>query len=264
MEHSGKRLADRARRSAGLLRILTPREFRTRYRQSVLDIAWSLISPVVVCAVYGVILTSSFEVEGTCAPYLSSAWTGLVLWTFFATAVGTATGSLLGSADLLSKVYFPREVIPLAVVGATLVDLGIGVGTLVVVVVVQGVGLGATSLLALPAIVLLVVWSAALSMVFGVVAVFLRDVNHAVQLGLRVGFFATPVMYEASFLPASFHWTATASPVAVAIEGVREPLLCGQVPAWGPIATHLVLGLALVVGAVIYTRAVEDRMVDVI
>src|SRR5687768_8544554 len=103
-EPPGPWVVPRARRTWALLRILAPREFRTRYRQSVLDIAWSLISPVVILVVYGIILTRSFGVDGACSPYLSSAWTGLVIWTFFATAVGTATWSLLSSADLLAKV----------------------------------------------------------------------------------------------------------------------------------------------------------------
>jgi lipopolysaccharide transport system permease protein len=257
-------LGGRLRRDLGLVRILAPREFRTRYRQSVLDVAWSLISPVVICAVYGIILTRSFDVDGACSPYLSSAWTGLVLWTFFATAVGTAGWSLVSSADLLGKVYFPREAIPLSVVGATLVDLAVGLVTVVVVVLAQGVDLRPIALTAFAGVAVLVVWAAALSLLFSVVAVFLRDVNHAVQLGLRVGFFATPVMYEASFLPEAFRWTATVSPVAAAIEGVRDPLLCGTSPDVLLLAAHLVVGLAVLALAVLYTRRVEDRMVDVI
>jgi len=257
-------LGGRLRRDAELLRILAPREFRTRYRQSVLDVAWSLISPVVICAVYGVILTRSFDVEASCSPYLSSAWTGLVLWTFFATAVGTGVWSLVSSADLLGKVYFPREAIPLSVVGAALVDLGFGLLTILVVVVAQGVPLGLMALAALPAILMLVVWTAALTLLLSVVAVFLRDVNHAVQLALRVGFFATPVMYEASFLPPALQWTASVNPVAVAIEGVRAPLLCGVAPDGSAIGAQLVVGGVLLVLAVLYTRSVEDRMVDVI
>lgn len=257
-------LVTRAHRVWALLQILTPREFRTRYRQSVLDVAWALISPVTVCAVYGIILTRSFDVGAACSPYLSSAWTGLVLWTFFATAVGTAAWSLISTADLLSKVYFPREAIPLSVVGAGGVDLAVGLVTVLVVVLVQGVDLRPIALTAVFAVVVLIVWSAAISILVAVVSVFLRDVNHAVQLALRVGFFATPVMYESAVLPEGLAWTSTVNPVAVAIDGVREPLLCGQSPAYGLLSIQLGAGLALLVLSVLYTRAIERRMVDVI
>ena len=261
----GRDLGSRVRRVADLLRILAPREFRTRYRQSVLDVAWSLISPIVILIVYGIVLTQSFDVDSACAPYLTSAWTGLVLWTFFAGAVGGAVWSLVSSADLLGKVYFPREAMPLSVVGASLVDLGVGTVTVLILVLVNGnVGLGPMAVAALPSILLLVIWTAGISILVSVVAVFLRDVNHGVQLLLRVGFFATPVMYEASFIPNAFKWTETVNPVAVSIEGVRATVLCGQSPNWDLTLIHLAAASVLLVLAVVYTRAVESRMVDVI
>jgi ABC-type polysaccharide/polyol phosphate export permease len=244
--------------------VLTPRELRIRYRQSVLDIAWALISPLAILVVYGVVLTQSFDVDAGCGPYLSSAWTGLVIWTFFATAVGTAAVSLISSGDLITKVYFPREALPLAMVGASLADLAIGLLTLAVLLPVQGVTLHPVAVTAVLPIAVIVVWSTAISVFVAVVAAFIRDVPHAVQLLLRVGFFATPVMYEASFLPAGLQWTASVSPVAASITGLRDALLCGQVPDVPVLLTHLVVGIALVIVAVAYTRSVETRITDVV
>lgn len=263
-ERTSSDMGRRVRRVIGLLRILTPREIKLRYRENVLDMAWALITPVAVMIVYGIVLTQSFDAEGSCSPYLSSAWTGLVLWTFFATALGMASWSLLSSAELITKVYFPREAIPLSVVGATLLDLGIGAVTIVVVAAVQGVDLSPMALAALPALLVLVVWTAALCVFSSVLAVFLRDVTQAVQLFLRVGFFATPVMYEPSLLPSAFAWTATVNPLAVAITGVREPVLCGVAPDWGVILAQLVVGSIVLVLGVYYVRSVETRMTDVL
>jgi lipopolysaccharide transport system permease protein len=247
-----------------LVAMLTPRELRLRYRENLLDVAWALITPVAVMIVYGIVLTQSFNASGSCAPYLSSAWTGLVIWTFFATALGTASWSLLSSADLITKVYFPREALPLSVVGATLLDLGIGVVTIVVVVLVQHVHLSAMALAAVPAFLILAVWTAAICIFASALAVFLRDVTQAVQLFLRVGFFATPVMYEPSLLPHALAWTATVNPLAVAIDGVRQPVLCGTAPDWTPQLVQLGIGAALLVAAVLYVRSVEARMADVL
>jgi lipopolysaccharide transport system permease protein len=257
-------LTRRLRRVAGLVAILTPRELRLRYRENILDVAWALITPVAIMIVYGIVLTQSLKVSGSCSPYLSSAWTGLVIWTFFATALGTASWSLLSASALVTKVYFPREALPLSVVGATLFDLVIGIVTIGVVVVIQRVDLSLMALTAVVAFLMLVVWTAAVCIFTSVLAVFLRDVTQAVQLFLRVGFFATPVMYEPGLLPDQLAWTATVNPLAVAIAAVRQPVLCGAAPDWIPLLAQLGLGTAALALSVLYVRSVESRMTDVL
>lgn len=254
----------RERRVLGLLRILVPREIRVRYRRSLFDVLWALISPVVILVVYGLILTKSFSVTAACSPYLSSAWTGLVIWTFFASAVADATYSLLSANELVTKVYFPREALPLAVVGAALLDLVVGGLVAVVLFLIQGVRPGFAALWAVLPLLVLVLWSAVISTVVGIVSVFVRDLVHAVQLGLRVGFFLTPVMYETDFLPPILAWTAVINPVAVAIEGVRSSVLCSVPPDRSLLFIHLLVGVAAFVAVTLYTREVEGRIADVV
>ncbi len=257
-------LLGRARRVRALLPILVRREIRTRYRTSVLDLLWTVITPVAIMAVYGFILTRSFKVTGSCAPYLTSAWTGLVLWTVFATAVGSAVYSLVASSDLITKVYFPLEAMPLANTGAALVDLVVGVVTMVVLALAQGVTIRPVAVLAVLSVGLLVLWAAVLAMIAAVLAVFIRDAIHAVNLAIRVGFFLTPVMYESALLPESIAWTAHVNPVAVAIDGVRAALLCGRSPNLVVLAGHYAIALAAFVLSVAYIRSVESRAVDVV
>ena len=252
------------RRVRSLLPILVKREIRTRYRTSLLDLAWAVITPVALLGVYGLILSKSFNVDSACGPYLSSAWAGLVLWTAFSTAVGGAVYSLVAASDLITKVYFPLEAMPLSVAGASLLDLGVGLLSLLVLVMVQGVPLGAAALTMVLPIAVLVVWSAVMSVAVAVLAVFIRDTIHAVNLALRLGFFATPVMYDASFLPPAFAWSASVNPVAAAIAGVRDALLCARAPNVGLLTVHLVVGLVAFVLAVRYVRSVESRIVDVV
>lgn len=255
---------ERVSRVAALLPILVKREIRTRYRTSALDLAWTIITPVTMMVVYGFILTRSFNVTSSCGPYLSSAWTGLVLWTAFATAVGTGVYSLIASSDLITKVYFPLESMPLAMVGASLIDVVVGMVTLVGLALVQGVPVGWVALTGLLPLAVLVVWSAAIAMITAVVAVFVRDAVHGVNLAIRVGFFATPVMYESSLLPAGLAWTAKANPVAASIDGMRSALLCGTLPSVKLLAAQLALGCGLFALAVLYTRSIESRVVDVV
>jgi ABC-type polysaccharide/polyol phosphate export permease len=254
----------RTRQTWTLLQTLTPREFRVRYRESYLDLAWAVVTPLVLLVVYGVILTQAFDADGGCAPYLSSAWVGLVLWTFFSGAVYQACNSLVGSGELISKIYFPREALPLAEVGVSLVDLALGGVTIVVVALVQGAHIGVTALAVVPALLLLIVWTSALGVLVAATTVFVRDVAHIVNLGLRAGFFATPIMYDVSFLPPELRWLAEVNPVAVAIIAVRDGLLCGTWPDWKLMGIQLVIGTVLLVLAVLYVRRYESHMVDVL
>jgi lipopolysaccharide transport system permease protein len=257
-------LGPRLRRVRHLVRTLAEREFKTRYRQSVLDVAWGFVSPIVIMAVYGVILRGAFDVEGDGLPYLSFAWTGVVVWTFFASGLGNGIPSLIHSADLVSKVYFPREAIPLAAVSAALIDFAIASITVVVLAFVQDVGPGLTAVAVVVPLAVLVLWTAAIAVVGGVVSVFVRDVNHFAQLVLRVGFFATPVMYPVSHLPSELQWIGAVNPVAVAIEAIRDTVLRGVWPDWPLLAVHGIVGLVVFVYAILYTREVEDRIVDVL
>lgn len=257
-------LLDRVRWTARLVRVLTPRELRTRYRQSVLDLGWALINPVAVLIIYGIVLTQSFGVTGDGVPYLSSAWSGLVLWTFFSSGLGASAVSLIYSADLITKVYFPKEALPLGSVGASMADLAIGLVSLLVLMPIQGIAFHIEALYGILSILVLVTWTAALSVFAAVLAAFVRDVPQLVSLILRVGFFATPVMYSASNLPRALAWTATWSPVAVAIETFRDSVLRGRVPDLPLICAQLLAGTVLLVVSVLYTRAVESRIADVV
>lgn len=260
----GQDLGDRCRWTVELVRVLSPRELRTRYRQSILDIAWALISPVAVLIVYGIVLTQSFSVTGGGVPYLSLAWSGLVLWTFFATSLGTSVVSLISAQDLVTKVNFPKEALPLSMVGASLADLAIGLVTVFVLATIQGIRPTWHTLLFPLPIIMLVVWTAALAVFVAVFAAFIRDVPHIVQLAIRVGFFATPVMYDAAILPPAFAWTASVSPVAVAIEAFRDAVLRGKVPDLTLLGIQLLVASVLLAASVLYTRAVEARVTDVI
>lgn len=258
------RFRSRMGRTAELVRTLAIREVRLRYRQSLLNVAWALVTPVVVLVVYGTILTQGFDVSMECGPYLSSAWAGLVIWTFFATALSSATGSLISSAGMVTKVYMPLESLPLASVVASLVDLGVGLATLAIVLAVQRVTVDpAAVVIALP-LAVLVIWTAALSIVAGVLAAFARDVVHAVALILRVGFFATPIMYDAQLLPRAFAWSASINPIGVAISAIRDIIFCRTTPDLQLLGIQLFAGIAALVGSVLYVQRIERRVPDVI
>jgi lipopolysaccharide transport system permease protein len=261
---TGGRLSRRILRTAQLVRVLGPRELRLRYRQSLLDVVWAAIGPIVIMLTYGYILTRGFGATMACGPYASGAWAGLVLWTFFATSLGTGVYSLIISADLVTKVYFPREALPLSVMAAAAVELAVGLLTVFALGLAQGVTFTWMALAIVLPLAVLVVWTAALSVLAAVLASFVRDTVHLVSLVLRVGFFAVPVMYDALFLPGPLERFAMLNPIAQAIEGTRAALFCGGGVPVMALSVHLVTGIALLLAVILYTRTVESRITDVV
>ena len=254
----------RERRVLELLGPLVHREIRSRYRTSALDVLWALVNPVVTMAVYGFVLTRGFDVQAHCGPYLVSAWSGLVLWVFFATSVTAAVTSIISSSQTVTKVYFPREALPLAATGSALLDLAIGLLTVLVLLVLSGVGFSFHTVLAVLPLLMLVLWTAALAVFLAAFAAFARDVVHVVQLVTRVGIFAVPVFYEQRLLPDVLDWMNVVNPVTVAIEGFRACVICGRSPALGLLAIHVGLAVCLLVASLLYMRRVEARISDLV
>lgn len=247
-----------------LLRMYAVRQVQLRYRQSALGLSWTLVQPIAIMAIYGFIFTQFFEVDGGDAPYLSMAWTGLTIWAFVQVTLQTGTVSLLNDAYMLSRVWFPREIIPLAPVVAGLVDLAAAAAILVPIVIIQGVGFS-INVLALPLILyVLLVWVTASCLLASTITIFFRDMATIVGLGLRLLFIATPVMYPASLVPPQFGWVLAANPFAVIVNNTRNVILAHVWPNWDLLALHAVVGTALVVVGLKYLRSVERRMVDII
>lgn len=245
-----------------LLRLWASREFSARYRQSVLDIAWSVIQPAATLAIYGVLLVTAFHVSGDTLPYLSFAWAGMCIWAFMSNAIGMAVPGLSDASGAMSKTYFPREIIPLAVVGAAVMDLVVQTAILVVIAIIQGVGVDRHIVALLAVYAVAAVWTAALCVLWSALAAFIRDVRHATGLILQAFFFASPIMYPVTRFPPHFAWTAHWNPVAILVEATRDAALRHRWPAWSLLGMLALVGLVLLAVAITYVRSVESRMVD--
>jgi lipopolysaccharide transport system permease protein len=246
-----------------ILRRWVVREHKARYRQSVLNVLWAVITPLGLLAIYGIILTNSAGVDGEGVPYLTFAWAGLVVWQAFASSLGTAVPSLVSSADIISKIWFPREVIPMAATCAAGVDLAFGFTSLLVLALVQGIRPGMAAFTVVIPLAIAITWALALGIALAVLNTFLRDVAHGIRLALQIGFFATPVVYGVRFLEG-IPLLVTMNPLAAAIEGVRDALLRNTVPLNAWTLSHLAAGIVALGLALWYARAVEHRIADVI
>lgn len=255
-------LGERVRDTFPLVVTWTLRDLRVRYRQSVLRSAWSLIQPITILVTYGFILTRVLEVRVEEAPYLTFAWAGIVPFTFFSQSLGQGVGSIQQAGSIITRLYFPREVLPLSVVGGAAIDLLIMTATLVIVAWFQ-VGPPTIHLLGLvPVYATLLVWTATVTVFASAVTVFRRDLNFAVPLVLRVLFIVTPVMYPAAAIAEVAPWLLTYNPLAVVLEGTRDALYRGVGPDLVLLGAHFLVGAVLLVLTFVVFRRLEPRMSD--
>jgi ABC-type polysaccharide/polyol phosphate export permease len=251
------------RAEARLTRSFARRLLHSQYRQSALALLWSILQPIALVIVYAVVFSQILQVEGGGLPYLSFVVAGLAVWRYFNAGLQQAT-SFIDRSDTLSKVYFRREVIPLSGCMAALVDLVIGFVALLVVAWIQGIR-PTYAYLALPLVIaVLLLYTLAVAVMVATVTVFIRDLAHALPTISQVLFLASPILYPESQIPENLKFLGTVNPVAVVAEATRDVTLVGVWPDWSLLLVHLSIGAALFVASIVYIRAIEDRIVDVV
>lgn len=239
------------------------REVRVRYRQSVLGLAWTVLQPTLLLCVYGVLFTRVLGVESPRGPYALFAWCGLTVWAFTSTVMSVGSLGFVTAMPIVSKVYFPREVVPLAVVGAVTVDLLVATAILLVLAATTW-SVSITFLALVPVLVGLVLLDAALVTLLSAMTGFVRDLRHALPLLLQLGFIASPVMYDDDLVPSAWRGLYSLNPIARVIGAVREAVIEQR---WPPVADLVglpVVGALLLLLALRYVRAIEHRLPDLV
>jgi ABC-type polysaccharide/polyol phosphate export permease len=244
------------------------RDLQAKYRGSALGVLWTIVNPIMLMGVYLLVFSVMWSTRfAAVRHYPLFLLSGLAIWTFFAAALQSATRSMLDNANLIRKIRFPRQLVPLSVVGAHLVSFA---AMLVILLVLNGILLPrvrATELLAIPLAALVVGMVSGLALTFASLNVLFRDVEFIVAAALVPLFFLTPVIYPLSQFAAHrhivevIHWV---NPLSPAVEAVRAPLFLGQMPFWGD-ALYLVVacGVALALGAFVFTRIDDQIAIEV-
>ena len=247
-----------------LLYFLMWRTIKVRYRQTLLGAGWVIAQPLLTMLVFSVFLGRWGKLPSGGLPYPVFALAGLIPWAYFANAVGNATNSLVDNERLLTKVYFPRILLPLAVVIAGLLDLMIALVVLVVVGTAYGLVPGAPAL-ALPGFILLAV-AAALGPGLWLSAwnVQYRDVRQLVPFLMQVLLFATPVVYASSLVPQRWRLVYALNPMASVLDGFRWAVLGGAPVPAACLAASTAVALAVLLTGLWYFRWVERRFADVV
>lgn len=246
-----------------LLWVLTVRDVKVRYKQTALGVAWAVIQPFMMMVVFSIFFGRLAKMPSDGLPYPIFAYSALLPWTLFSSAVGNAAGSLVGSSHLISKVYFPRLIIPLSSVGSWLIDFVIAAGILLVMMAYYHMG-WSRNLLAVPFLTLAVILVAlGAGTLLSALTVAYRDFRYVVPFLLQFWMFATPLAYPASLVPAEWRWALSANPMAGLVEGFRSAFLERPFDV-GAIAVSSVVGLTMFLAGVAYFERVERRFADII
>jgi lipopolysaccharide transport system permease protein len=246
-----------------LLYFLVWRDLKVRYRQTLIGAAWAVFQPLMLMIVFTLFLGILIRVPSDGIPYPLFAYTGILLWLFFASAVISGSGSLVGNANLITKVYFPRMVIPIAAVGARLVDLTIAAVIFVGLTVYYGVQI-TWGIFMLPVILALVVllalgigiWASAVNVKY-------RDVGVVLPVMIQLGMYASPVIYPLSLIPEQWRWLYSLNPLVGIITNFRAALF-GSGFNWTTLGISALITLVVLVYAAHAFRRMEKSFADII
>jgi lipopolysaccharide transport system permease protein len=247
-----------------LLYTLSVHRLKVRYKQSVLGPAWAILQPVSLMLIYTLIFSRIARVPSEGAPYALFAYCALLPWTYFATALSTATNSLVSHFSLVTKVYFPREILPLTYVIAAAIDFLVASTVLGALMLYYDVPLTANAFYAIPTIVVLTLFTIAVSLVLCAIQVRYRDIGVAMPLVLQLWMFATPVVYPLSVVPARWQWLYVVNPMVGIIEGFRRTILQGAPPDFHALGIAACVSVTLLPLAFVYFKHVEATVADVI
>ncbi|MDQ2809004.1 MAG: ABC transporter permease [Chloroflexota bacterium] len=247
-----------------LLYLLTWRDIKVRYKQTVLGGAWAILQPVLLMIVFSLFFGKLLNAPSDGIPYPVFTFCALLPWQLFAYALTQSGNSLVANQQLITKVYFPRLIIPIAAVLSGLVDFAIAFVVLLGLMLWYGI-VPTVAVLTLPLFVLLAVATAlAVGLWLSALNVQYRDVRHTIPFLTQFWMFATPIAYAASIVPAQWRVLYGLNPMVGVVEGFRWALL-GQSSGPGPLllVSIIVVG-GLLVGGLLYFRRVEDTFADVV
>lgn len=248
--------------SRELLLVLARREIAIRYRQAVIGFLWVVLQPLITTAIFTIVFMVFVRIPSDGQPYPLFAFSGLVVWQFFSRIVVDGTGSLVANTALITKVSFPRQVIPLVPPLAAALDCMIAILALLVIALAFGAHVQWT-IVFIPVILLaitffgyaIVLWLAPLNAIY-------RDIGITVPFIMQVGMYLSPVVYPASLVPEKIRWLYQLNPAAVMVDSMRWAVLGSTPPSLAGVALFIGLSIALFWGGGRFFRNVEGTLVD--
>jgi lipopolysaccharide transport system permease protein len=249
--------------SRELFGFLVWREVKIRYKQTALGGLWAVFQPLFAMLVFTIFFNRLAGIHTYGPPYPLFAYSGLMLWTFFANSVSFSSNSLVGNQVLVSKIYFPRVFIPLASIGALLLDLVVSFVLLCILMLYYHWPIS-TGVLMTPLYILgTLLASSGLGLMLSALNVRFRDVKYAVPFFIQMGLFVSPVIYPVEYIPLRYQKFLALNPMAGMIVGIRHTTL-GSPTNWQLVAGSLVTSVLLFMTGLFVFRRMELHFADII
>jgi lipopolysaccharide transport system permease protein len=248
-----------------LLWLITQREIKVRYKQSAIGVLWAILQPFSLMVVFTVFFSWFARIESDGIPYPLFSYCALLPWTFFATSLSYAVPSLIANSHIITKIYFPREIVPLASVLAALLDFVIASAIFIGMLVFYSVGPNWNVLYVLPLFVIQLAFTVGICLLLSAFTVLYRDVRHALPLLVQVWMFVTPILYPASIVPGEWRaWYFALNPMAVIIDGYRRSIIQGTAPELKYLVLAAAISGLLVWCGYKYFKHLEREFADIV
>jgi lipopolysaccharide transport system permease protein len=247
-----------------LLTLLIRRDVSVRYKQSAIGIAWAVVQPIVLMIIFSVVFGRFAKLPSEGYPYSVFTLCALLPWLYFAKALSGTSDSIVGASNLVTKVYFPRLIIPLSKTVSGLVDFAIAFGVLAVVLAWYRIVPG-PALLLLPLFIAIAMLTAlTIGLWLTALNVKYRDIGLLVPFMTQIWMYASPIAYSTTLVPEQWRWIYSLNPIVGVVEGFRWALLGKTPPAMGPMLLSLAIVIVLLAGGLIYFRRTERTFADII
>src|SRR5437588_130069 len=247
-----------------LLLAWTSREIRVRHKQAALGAAWAVLQPLAPMLIFTVIFTNFVHVPTNDVPYPLFSYVALLPWTLFSTAVTNGTNSIVNNMGLVSKIQFPREILPLAQIGAALFDFGIGSLLFIGLMLLYHWPFGWSFLGVFVLLLIQLALMSGLALILAATTVRFRDIRFVVPLALQLWLYATPIIYPLDVVPARWEWLIRLNPMTALIVGYRQAVLFQQWPLLTDFAYPAACALLACVVGYLYFKRTEADFADIL
>ena len=246
-----------------LFYFLVWREIKTRYAQSVLGIGWAVIQPLFSMIIFTIVFGNLAKIDSNGVPYAIFSFTALVPWTYFSGSLSASGGSLLSASDMMTKVYFPRLIIPIVPIISKLIDFFIALILLASMMVYYGFT-PSLEIIYLPFLIFLMMLTASgMGMWFTALSIQYRDINYGMGFFVQLLMYAAPVVYPTSNIPDAYRTIYGIFPMAGVIEGFRAILLHTIIIPWDLILSGTITSIVFFITGLFYFRRMEKYFADV-